>query len=447
MRVKFRSELLRLAMPIAFQQFMVALVSACDAFMLVGVNQDSLSAVSLASQITFVFNLILTALTIGENMFVAQYYGKKDYRGVRVSAALVLKYVLLTSVVFLLATFLMPEILMRLFTGDAVLIVLGGRYLRWIGLSYVFSGILQVLQGLLKNCGYVGKSTIISAIVVSANIVLNAVLIYGWLGVPRMEIAGAAVATVLANGIGLGFAVCILWRKKRFRITPEDFKVINQNVTKRFWKHVYPVLLNEIVWGGGFTMYSVILGHLGSDAVAANSVANITKNLMICVCTGVGCGGSIMIGNLLGEGKLKAARETGNLLCRVALFSGLLTGGVILFLIPGIIHFIRLTDTALEYLRGMLFICSYYVIGKSINSMTIGGIFPAGGDTKFGLKCDAITMWCFAVPVGCIAAFVWKMPVIMVYFVLNLDELVKLPAVFRHYKKYTWVKNLIEEEN
>ena len=346
MKVKFRSELLRLAMPIAFQQFMVALVSACDALMLVGVNQDSLSAVSLASQITFVFNLILTALTIGENMFVAQYYGKKDYRGVRVSATLVLQYVLLTSVVFLLATFFIPEILMHLFTGDAVLIVLGGRYLRWIGLSYVFSGILQVLQGLLKNCGYVGKSTIISAIVVSAN-----------------------------------------------------------------------------------------------------SVANITKNLLICVCTGVGCGGSIMIGNLLGEGKLKEARETGNLLCRVALFSGLLTGGVILLLIPGILYFINLTDTALEYLRGMLFICSYYVIGKSINSMTIGGIFPAGGDTKFGLKCDAITMWCFAVPVGCIAAFVWKAPVLVVYFMLNLDEIVKLPAVFGHYKKYTWVKNLIEEED
>ena len=117
-------------MPIAFQQFMVALVSACDALMLVGVNQDSLSAVSLAAQITFVFNLILTALTIGENMFVAQYYGKKDYRGVRVSAALVLKYVLLTSVVFLLVTFFMPEILMQLFTGDAVLIDLGGRYLK-----------------------------------------------------------------------------------------------------------------------------------------------------------------------------------------------------------------------------------------------------------------------------------------------------------------------------
>lgn len=442
MKVNFRSELLGLAMPIAFQQFMLALVSACDALMLGGVNQDSLSAVSLASQVTFVFNLILTALTIGENMFVAQYYGKKDFHGVRTSAALVMKYVLLTSVLFQLMTFAMPEALIRLFTDDTVLIVLGSRYLKWIGVSYLFSGIMQVIQGLLKNCGYVKKSTIVSAVVVCTNIVLNAILIYGWFGIPRMEITGAALATIIANGIGLSMAIYILLREKQLRITVQDIKAINSGMTRKFWKYVAPVFLNEIVWGGGFTMYSVISGHLGSDAVAASSVANVTKNLLICVSTGFGCGGSIMIGNLLGEERFREAKETGNILCKVALLSGLLTGGMILLLIPGILHFVDLTDTAAGYLRWMLVMSSYYMIGKSINSMTIGGIFPAGGDTKFGLKCDAITMWCFAVPVGCIAAFVWKMPVLVVYFILNLDELVKLPAVFRHYKKYIWVNNI-----
>ena len=194
-------------------------------------------------------------------------------------------------------------------------------------------------------------------------------------------------------------------------------------------------------------MYSVILGHLGSDAVAANSIANITKNLLICVCTGFGYGGSIIIGNLLGEGNLSEARKSGNVLCRIAVFSGGLTGALILLVTPAILHFVNLTDAAAGYLKYMLFMSSYYVIGKSINSMTIGGIFPAGGDTKFGLKCDAVTMWCFAVPVGYIAAFILKLPVLMVYFVLNLDELVKLPAVFRHYRQYKWLKNLTETEH
>ncbi len=447
MKNKFGDKILKLALPITAQQFMLALVSACDAFMLGGLNQTSLSAVSLASQITFVFNLILAALTIGENMFVAQYYGKKDFDGLRKSAGLVLKYVAVASVLFLIATRFAPELLMRLFTNDASLIECGIKYLKMIGLSYVFSGMLQVLQGILKNCGYVGKCTIVSVVVVVSNIILNAVLIYGYFGFPRMEIAGAALATVIANGIGLVMAICILHSKRELCIGMADITNKDAFITQTFWKHVFPVLLNELVWGGGFTMYSVILGHLGSDAVAANSIANITKNLLICVCTGFGHGGSIIIGNLLGEGNLSEARQSGNILCKIAVFSGCLTGAVLLLLTPVILHFVNLTDTATEYLKYMLLISSYYVIGKSVNSMTIGGIFPAGGDTKFGLHCDAVTMWCFAVPLGCIAAFVLKLPVLMVYFVLNLDELVKLPAVFKHYRRYEWLKNLTETEN
>ena len=437
----------KLALPITVQQFMLALVSACDAFMLGGLNQNSLSAVSLASQITFVFNLLLTALTIGENMFVAQFYGKKDFYGLRRAAGLVLKYVLAVSVFFLMATLSAPQILMTLFTNDAVLIDYGIKYLRFIGLSYVFSGVLQVLQGILKNCGHVGKCTMVSLIVVFSNIVLNAVFIYGYFGFPRMEIAGAALATVIANGIGLVITVCILHSQKEFWIGMADIRGRNIYITKKFWKHVYPVLLNEIAWGGGFTMYSVILGHLGSDAVAANSIANITKNLLICVCTGFGYGGSIIVGNLLGEGNLPEAKRSGNILCKIAVISGCLTGAVILLLTPVILHVTNLSATAAVYLRYMLFMSSYYVIGKSINAMTIGGIFPAGGDTKFGLRCDAVTMWCVAVPLGCIAAFILKLPVLAAYFVLNLDELVKLPAVFKHYRKYKWVKNLTETEN
>lgn len=362
----------------------------------------------------------------------------------------VLRYVFIISILFLLAAFFIPETLMRLFTNDTILIDYGIKYLKVIGLSYIFSGALQVLQGILKNCGYAGRCTIISAVVVCVNIILNAILIYGYMGFPRMEIAGAALATVIANGLGLVITIYILHLKKEFWIGIKDIKNIKNrevHITRKFWKHVYPVLFNELAWGGGFTMYSVILGHLGSDAIAANSIANITKNLLICGCTGFGYGGSIIVGNLLGKGNLSEAKKNGNILCKTSVFLGVVTAGVIFLVTPVILHFTNLTDIATGYLKNMLFISSYYVIGKSINSMTIGGIFPAGGDTKFGLLCDVVTMWCFAVPLGCIAAFVFKLPVMMVYFVLNLDELVKLPAVFKHYKQYKWLKNLTEMEN
>ncbi len=439
---EFKKKIIKLAIPIAAQQFMLALVSACDAFMLGGLNQSSLSAVSLASQITFVFNLILTALTIGENMFVAQYFGKRDYDGLKMSIGIVLKYVLIVSFFFLIMTLFIPDTLMRIFTNDTILIDYGIRYLKLIGLSYVLSGALQVLQGALKNCGYIKKSTMVSLIVVGTNVVLNGLLIYGYLFFPRMEIEGAALATILANGLGVVITFFILKSKKDIYVSLKDIKNSEKDFTKKFWKYVFPVLLNELVWGGGFTMYSVILGHLGSDAIAANSIANITKNLLICICTGFGYAGSIIVGNLLGDGQFDKAKRSGDILCKIAIISGFLTGLTILVLTPFILGFTNLSMNAKHYLKYMLLMSSYYVIGKSINSMTIGGIFPAGGDTKFGLKCDFFTMWCFEIPIGCLAAFVLKLPILTVYFILNLDEMVKLPIVFKRYKKYEWVNNL-----
>lgn len=153
------------------------------------------------------------------------------------------------------------------------------------------------------------------------------------------------------------------------------------------------------------------------------------------------------MGNLLGDGRFKEAKKSGNVLCRISIIAGVITGACILVLIPVILHFANLTDTAHGYLGWMLAMSSYYVIGKSLNSMIVAGIFPAGGDTRFGLRCDVITMWCFAVPLGFVAAFVLKQPVLAVYFTLNLDEIVKLPAVFSHYKKYKWINNLTEKEN
>ena len=163
---------------------------------------------------------------------------------------------------------------------------------------------------------------------------------------------------------------------------------------------------------------------------------------------GIGTGSGIMIGNELGRGNLGKARQDGGRLCRLAAVSGIFSGVVILLLTPLILHGVgNLTPTAHGYLRVMLFVCAYYIVAKSINSTTIAGIFCAGGDTKFGFLCDLITMWVIIIPLGLTAAFVLDFPVLAVYVILNLDELVKLPAVYGNYKKYRWVKDLTRETN
>ena len=435
-----RKEIVRLALPIALQQFMTALVGACDAIMLGKLSQDAMSAVSLATQVTFVFNLFMFAFMAGENMFVAQYYGKGDYTGISQVFSLVTKICGCIAVVFLAGTLFFPEQLMRILTNEETLITLGSEYLRVIGISYVFSGIAQTFLAIMKNCGAVNMSTLINGVMVMLNIVLNAVFIFGLSGFPKMGIKGAALATVLATVVqflwSVGYVLC------RIRAVKFSLRSCEKKLFGRFWQKAVPLLINNLAWGIGFSMYSVIMGHLGTDAVAANGIANISKNLVVCFCLGLGNAGSIIVGNRLGADRLQEAKEAGGTLTRTAIIAGIVSGLVLIALSPFITKMVDLTPTARGYLQKMLLICSYYIAGKSVNCMTIGGIFAAGGDSKFGMLCDSVTLWCITVPLGCICAFILKLPVMVVYFVLNLDEIIKLPVVYKHYKKYKWIKNL-----
>lgn len=435
-----RKEIVRLALPIALQQFMTALVGACDAIMLGKLSQDAMSAVSLATQVTFVFNLFMFAFMAGENMFVAQYYGKGDYTGISQVFSLVTKICGCIAVVFLAGTLFFPEQLMRILTNEETLIVLGSEYLRVIGISYVFSGIAQIFLAIMKNCGAVNMSTLINGVMVILNIALNAVFIFGLSGFPKMGIKGAALATVLATVVqflwSVGYVLC------RIRAVKFSLRSCEKKLFGRFWQKTVPLLINNLAWGIGFSMYSVIMGHLGTDAVAANGIANISKNLVVCFCLGLGNAGSIIVGNRLGADRLQEAKEVGETLTKTAIIAGIVSGLVLIALSPFITKMVDLTPIARGYLQKMLLISSYYIAGKSVNCMTIGGIFAAGGDSKFGMLCDSVTLWCITVPLGCICAFILKLPVMVVYFVLNLDEIIKLPVVYKHYKKYKWIKNL-----
>ena len=438
----FRKKLLALVLPITFQQLMLAVVSASDALMVGVIGQDLLSAVSLASQVTFVYNLFLAALTIGTSMFAAQYWGKGDKNAIERILGIVLRTSMLVSAVFFAGTMFTPELLMRIFTEDPVLTVYGTDYLRIVSVTYLMCGISQIYLCIMKNSGLAAKSMVISSTAAGLNIILNAVLIYGLFGAPRMEAAGAAAATALSRVAELAWVLLELRKKGRIKIRLRYILHPDQPMRKEFWHYTFPVLGNELVWGGGFTMYSVIMGHLGTDAVAANSIANIVKNLIASLAMGIGNGGAIIVGNELGAGKLEKAKLYGGKLCRIAVISGICSGIFLLAVSPAVLIVSDLSPTAEEYLKWMLVMCSYYMIGKYVNGTTISGIFCAGGDSRFGFLCDTITLWCFTVPAGFITAFVLKMPVLLVYFIINLDEIVKLPAVYRRYKKYRWLKDL-----
>lgn len=435
-------QMLHLVVPIAIQQFMLALVSATDALMLGFVDQTSLSAVSLAGQVQFVLNLFVAGIAAGCGIMIAQYWGKRDTASIEKVMPVALYTNLLSGGIFTVLALMIPGGLMRIFTNDPLLIANGASYLCAVALSYVFCGISQIYLILLKNTGHAALSSKISSSAVIINIVLNAILIFGLFGAPRLGIVGAAYATVTARLVELVWAYFAVRHAHNVAIRWSGILHTSKVLTKDFWYYTAPALGAALVWGIAFVLYSVILGHMGSDAVAANSIASIVKSMVQCVIRGVSAGAGILVGNLLGANELEKAKNYGGRITRISILIGVVTGTILIILSPFVSHVAPMSDIARGYLQFMMVVLGFNLMGQSVNTTVLDGIFCAGGDAKFDMIGNLGAMWCFSVPLGFITAFVFHAPVWLVYIIISLDEIVKLPAVYKHYKKYVWVRNI-----
>lgn len=440
-------KLFSIVAPISIQYFMYSLVSASDAFMLGFLDKDSLSASSLAGQVWFVSNLFSMAFVSGLTVLAAQYWGKGDKRTAEEVLAVTMRYSLLVGMIFTLAALFIPRQLMMIFTSEDKLISAGAKYLRVVSPSYLLLGFSQVYFSMMKVCDRAKLSSVVCSASVVLNIILNGLFIFGAGFIPKMGIIGAALATVLSRVFEVVVVALAVYKGK---CPPVSVRLIlksrSKELHREYWRYTVPLLINQLGWGGGVTMYSVIMGHLGSDAVAANSIASIVRSMIASLCWGIAAGVGIVIGGMLGRNELDKAKKAGGSFVRFSILIGAASGLVILALTPLVLHVIHLGDTAQNYLKYMMFMASYYIIGNSLNSTIIAGIFPSGGDTKFGMYCDVITLWCVVVPMGMIGAFVLKLPVLAVAFILTLDEFVKIPAVYRHYVRYKWVRNITKQD-
>ncbi|NCB93592.1 MAG: MATE family efflux transporter [Clostridia bacterium] len=441
----FYRSLFRLVLPIAVQNLISTAVSSADVIMVGYVGQDALSSVSLANQIQFILTLVYSGIASGATMMAAQYWGKQDTKAIEKIMGIAMRFSVGISFSFFILAFFFPKYLMLIFTSDPVLIEGGISYLKVIGFSYLLMSISQVYLCIMRSIERVVFSMVTFGSALILNILLNAVFIFGLFGVPKMGIIGAATATVIARGIELFICLVDAARFKKVRLRISAVFEKNPVLFRDYLKYALPAFGNEVVWGVAFSMYSVIMGHLGSDMVAANSVVVVARNLGTVVCFGIANGGAIYLGKQIGDGRMEDTKRDASRLCKVTFVSGIAGGLLVLLVRPLMAMMVDLTPVASGYLTVMLFINVYYVLGQAMNTTVICGVFRSGGDSRFGFICDTIDMWCFSVPLGFICAFVFKLPPMWVYFVICLDEFVKMPFVYKHYKSYRWLKNITRE--
>ena len=438
--------ILKLTVPIVLQNLLSAAVNSADVVMLNFVGQEHISAVSLAAQYASILFMVLYGLGTGVTMLSAQYFGKGDMRAVDAVEGIALRFSVSVSLLFALAAAAVPRSMMRAFTPDPQLIEIGAGYLRNVAAAYVCWGLVEVFLSTLRSVGRVGISTALNTVAFTLNILLNAVFIFGLFGAPKLGAAGVALATSLSRVVELALALIVSARSRDVKLKLSYMFYKSRLLFKDFLRMAMPATLNDISWGLAFSMYSVIIGQfLGTDMVAANSFTSLVRNFGTVLCFSVASGGSILLGQLLGDGRMKEADRAASALMKLTVLSGVVGGLIVLAAMPAALRFASLTDTGQKYLKGMLWINTYYVMGQAVNTTLIAGVFRAGGDSRFGFICDSIDMWCYAVPLGFLAAAVFKLPPMLVYFLLCTDEFVKWPWVIGHYRGKKWLKNITRE--
>ncbi|MBD5395781.1 MAG: MATE family efflux transporter [Lachnospiraceae bacterium] len=439
---EFYRNLTRLALPIALQSLMLASVAAGDALMLGKIAQDEMTAVSLATQIQFVQNMFLSAATGAGAILGAQYWGKGDRHTLEDIFNMMLRFCGIMSILFFLACELMPELLMHIFTHDAPLIAIGSSYLRIAGWSYLLTGISQCYLTMMKISDHIKPGALISSCAVLLNIGLNAVFIFGLLGMPAMQAKGAALATTISRIVELALCIAVSSKPDYIRPVFSRFLHLPKLLKSDFIRQCLPLMGGSLLWGVGFTSYTAIVGHMGSDAAAANSISAVTRDLICCMCNGIGSAAGIIVGNELGAGRLSLGKAYGIKLKNISFVIGFISTAIVLAITPLVLNMVILTDQAREYLIGMMVIMSIYMIGRCFNTVTINGVLDGGGDTLFDLYSLIICMWFIAIPLALIGAFVLHWSPLAVYACTCLDEVGKIPWVMIRFRKYKWVKDL-----
>ena len=442
----FYKHILALVIPLALQNLVNVSITAADVFMLGRVDEVVLAGAAIAGQVQFIMMLTLFGLSSGLTILTAQYWGKGEVFVIEKILAMGLKVALSVTFVFMSLALLLPTQILGLFTRDTAVIAQGVIYLRIVAFSYMMIGFTLIYLAVMRSVERVIVATVIFSISLVINVSLNAVLIFGLFGFPALGIQGAAIGTLITRSI----EVCSVLIYSRFfnhniKIRLRYFLKSDPILRRDFIKYALPVLFNEIVWGVAVSVNTAILGHMGSAALAANSVAQVSRQLGMVVAFGLSGATAVYVGKTIGKRMFEEARLYATRLLQLSVLSGVVGGVLLLIASPHIITAQSLSPEAANYLRLMYFVMAYFMVAQSFTVTTIVGVLRSGGDTRFGLVCDLCSMWFFSIPLSFIGAFFLGFSVPVVYIILMSDELVKIPFALWRFRSLKWLRNVTKE--
>lgn len=444
----FYKTLLKLAIPITLQNLILSSLNLVDNIIIGGLGEVAIASVGLANQYFFLLDLLLFGIVSGSSVFIAQFWGNKDIKNIKRVIGLSLIIGIFASSVFTLGGLLFPKQILHFFSSDTAVIDNGSQYLRIIVFSYVFTAITFAFSFALRSTGNVRVPLIVSMIALVINTILNYVLVYGLIGMPKLGTRGSAIATLIARILEFSMLIIVIYSKKYpIAGTLSEFLDLSSEFIKKFLKIAGPVILNESTWALGVSMYAVVYAHIGTDAIASINISGTIDRLVWVFLMGLGNSCAIMIGNKIGQGNYKDAFAYAKRFIIINPLTAILLGILLYFAVPLLLTPYTISPTVHDYARKNLIVLSLIFWAKAFNYTAVIGIFRSGGDTTFSLFLDLGGVWLIGVPLAFLGGFYWHLPVYYVYALACTEELFKcIVASYRLISK-KWLNNLTERFN
>ncbi len=441
---EFYKMLLMIAIPIALQNLVTVMVSMMDTLMIGQLGEIQLSATSIANQLWFMLMICCFGIAGGANVLLAQYWGKGDLPVMRRIQAITFKVTFAISLLFVLISQVFPKQFMGIFTPDPETIALGASYLRIVGWSYPLYALANAAIMMLRSVGTVNISVIVYLVSLIVNTCVNYVLIFGHFGAPRMEIRGAAVGTALSRCFEFGITmVFLLSKEKKIRFSLKDLLPNNRDLYRKYIAQSVPVIGNEAMWGIGASMVAVVIGRMGTNFVAANSIYTVLNQLVTVLIFGVGNAALTIVGNTIGTGNYELAKQRALTLYILGAGIGILAGGLTLGLGPVLIRFYQnLTPETVEILEKIILVGAVIVFFQALAVVGMVGVLRAGGDSRFVFICEASFLWGVAVPLGFLTGLVLGWPAPVVFFILKSDEVLKTMVSTVRILRFRWLRDI-----
>ena len=438
--------LLKVALPIALQNLVLSSINMIDTFMIGQLGEASIASVGIANQIFFLMALILFGINSGSGIFYSQFFGKKDMESLKKTMGLTFTLGTGVSMIFFLTAFFNPEFLISFYSKEREIIDIGGRYLKIVSLSYIFTSVSFLISFSLRSIGITKPSLINSFISLVINGGLNYVLIFGKLGFSPMGVEGAAIATLAAR-IAEFFFFTLGTYMKKYSIVGKagEYLSYDKKFTRRYFKTTASVIVNEIFWSLGMTMHSVVFARMGVMAMASYNITKSLEGLIYVVFIGLSNAAVVSVGQSIGRGDREGALHLGKSIVKTCLVAGAVSAVLILAVSQPFLSIYKVADEVKGISKGMIYVYSGMILFRGTATVNLTGVLRSGGDTSFGMWADLLTLWLIAVPLTVAGGLYMGVDPVFVYFLSQTDVIAKFFIGIKRLYSALWIKDLISE--